>query len=107
VFSVCGKVGAVFVTIPDPVLGGTTVVGFGIFIGLILANLQYVDLNSSRNLAVLGVSILVGLMIPNWTKHNSELINTGEWYLFVLLIVELINNRGVVFVCFVDISGIY
>ena len=71
-----GKFASVFVTIPYPVLGGTQVVGFGIFIGLVVANLQYIDMRSTRNLAIIGISILVGLMIPYWSK-KSLVVNTG------------------------------
>ena len=78
VFSVLGKFTAVFVTIPDPVIGGVAVVGFGTFLGLIMSNLQYIDLNSARNLAVIGISLLIGLMIPNWTKKNPMSIATGN-----------------------------
>lgn len=77
VMSVIGKFTAVFVTIPDPVIGGVGVVGFGTFLGLVLSNLQYIDLNSSRNLAVIGISLLIGLMVPNWVKKHPESINTG------------------------------
>ncbi|CAG5133904.1 unnamed protein product [Candidula unifasciata] len=40
IFAVCGKFGAIFVSIPYPVLGGTNIVIMGIFIGVILSYLQ-------------------------------------------------------------------
>jgi hypothetical protein len=43
-----------------------------------LDDLQFTDMNSARNLAVLGTSLLGGLMVPNWVKHNSQLFNTGD-----------------------------
>jgi len=42
-----------------------------------LSNLQFVDLNSSRNLFILGVSLMLGLSVPDWTNKNKEMINTG------------------------------
>ena len=79
VLSVLGKFTAVFVTIPDPVLGGVSVVSFGTFLGLIMSNLQYIDLNSSRNLSVIGISLLIGLMVPNWPKKHPESNYTGVY----------------------------
>lgn len=81
--SILGKFGACFITLPDAVLGGTTLVGIGIFIGLVLSNMQYIDMGSTRNLAIIGISILVGLMIPYWTKNNSDFIDTGNSTLII------------------------
>ena len=77
VISIIGKLTAVLVTIPEPVIGSVFAVALGTFVGLILSNLQYIDLNSSRNLAIIGNSLLIGLMVPGWTKNNSTSINTG------------------------------
>ncbi|XP_048746226.2 solute carrier family 23 member 1-like [Ostrea edulis] len=79
VLAVLGKVAGVLVTIPYPVVGGIQVVGFGIFIGLVFGNCQYIDMNSTRNLAVIGISILWGLVIPYWSKlRGDDVINTGN-----------------------------
>lgn len=42
-----------------------------------LSNLQFVDMNSSRNLFVLGFSMFFGLMLPNYLESNPGAINTG------------------------------
>lgn len=76
--AVIGKLGAVFVTIPYPVLGGSSILSFGLFIGIMLSYLQFVDINLTRNMAVVGVSMLTGLMVPNWVKENSTAIKTGS-----------------------------
>ncbi|XP_062619220.1 solute carrier family 23 member 1-like [Saccostrea cucullata] len=79
VLGVLGKVTSVFVTIPYPVVGGLQVVGIGFFIGLVFGNLQYIDMNSTRNLAIIGLSMLWGLVIPYWSKiKGDEVINTGS-----------------------------
>lgn len=79
--AVIGKMGAVLVTIPYPVLGGAAIISFGLFLGIILSYLQFVDMNSPRNLAVIGVAIITGLMVPNWIKSNFDTIKTGNSYL--------------------------
>ena len=125
------KFGALFTTIPDPVIGGSFIILFGniicittfvtntwryfnkclgprhetaysypppppppppppcpppddnslIILGLIVAvgisNLQYVNMNSSRNLFVFGFSFFFGLALPVWITDNPGSINTG------------------------------
>lgn len=77
IFGIIGKVSAVFLTIPYPVLGGVLFVMYGMFIGVVLSNLQVVSLSSSRNLAIMGTAILFGLMIPYWLETNPDAIQTG------------------------------
>ncbi|XP_055889524.1 solute carrier family 23 member 1-like [Biomphalaria glabrata] len=77
-FAILGKFGAVFVTIPYSVLGGCNVIIMGIFIGVILSYLQTVDLNSTRNLAIMGISLLLGVMMPLWVSKNPHAFNTGD-----------------------------
>lgn len=114
-----GKIGAVFVLIPDPVLGGLFFVLFGMIVAVGLSNLQYVDLNSSRylgectyvfrmhctcpvvenilsfsfflyrNLFIIGFSIFSGLAIPIWVKQNPQAINTGVDWLDQVILVLL------------------
>ncbi|KAM4678014.1 solute carrier family 23 member 2-like [Discoglossus pictus] len=72
-----GKFGAVFITIPEPVIGGMFMVMFGMIAAVGISNLQFVDLNSSRNLFVFGFSVFSGLVIPTWLRENPGIIKTG------------------------------
>lgn len=72
-----GKFSALFASLPDPVLGALFCTLFGMITAVGLSNLQFVDLNSSRNLFVLGFSIFFGLMLPSYLKQNP--LVTGEW----------------------------
>lgn len=74
---VFGKIGAAFATIPTPVIGGMFLVMFGVITAVGISNLQYVDMNSSRNIFVFGFSIYCGLAIPNWVNKNPERLQTG------------------------------
>ncbi|KAM8817737.1 solute carrier family 23 member 1-like isoform 2-T2 [Rhynchonycteris naso] len=74
---VFGKIGAAFATIPTPVMGGMFLVMFGVISAVGISNLQYVDMNSSRNLFVFGFSIYCGLAIPSWVNKNPERLQTG------------------------------
>ncbi|XP_063442749.1 solute carrier family 23 member 1-like [Mytilus trossulus] len=91
VCAIIGKFGAIFVTIPYPVLGGSAILSFGLFLGIVMSYMQYTDMNSPRNLAVVGVSILVGIMVPNWVKVNFAVIKTGSDGFDEFLIMLLTN----------------
>ncbi|KAL0276650.1 UNVERIFIED_CONTAM: hypothetical protein PYX00_004175 [Menopon gallinae] len=75
--SFSGKVGAMFATIPSPVIGGFLCVMFSMVTAVGLSNLQYIDMGSPRNLFVLGVSVFFGVALPGWLKDNPHAIETG------------------------------
>ena len=79
VFGIFTKFAALFVAMPEPILGGLFVVMFGIITSVGLSNLQFVDLNSSRNLMILGLSIILGMGVPRWmeTPENKESLKTN------------------------------
>jgi len=79
VFGVLGKVSAVFITIPYPVLGGSLIIMMGMVIGVVLSLLVTVDLTSTRNLAIIGTSIIMGLVVPLWIKNYPNDISTGKF----------------------------
>ncbi|MCI4380377.1 hypothetical protein PGIGA_G00239110 [Pangasianodon gigas] len=87
VLGLFGKFSAVFITIPEPVIGGMFLVMFGMVAAVGISNLQYVDLNSSRNLLIFGVSIFTGLVLPTWFHSNPDTINTGITELDQLIMV--------------------
>ncbi|XP_071539451.1 solute carrier family 23 member 1-like isoform X2 [Panulirus ornatus] len=74
---VFGKFGALFVTIPEPVVAGVFIIMFSMITAVGLSPLQYVDLSSSRNLFVLGNSLFCGLTLPKWIESNPGIIQTG------------------------------
>lgn len=49
-----------------------------------LLSLQYVDLNSSRNLLILGFSTFSGLVLPSWFQSNPGIIDTGDFQIDML-----------------------
>ncbi|KAJ8348380.1 hypothetical protein SKAU_G00269690 [Synaphobranchus kaupii] len=78
VLGTVGKFTALFASLPDPILGGMFCTLFGMITAVGLSNLQNVDLNSSRNLFVLGFSMFSGLMLPNYLDAHPGSIRTGE-----------------------------
>lgn len=77
-FGLLSKFGAFFVTIPEPIVGGIFCVMFGIIAAVGLSNLQFVNLNSTRNLFVLGFSIFFGLVLSKWVNENPKSMDFGE-----------------------------
>ena len=61
-----GKFGALFTTIPKPVVGGMYCAMFGMIAAVGLSSLQFVDLNSARNLFILGFAFFMGLSVPEY-----------------------------------------
>ena len=60
------KFGALFTTIPQPIVGGMYCAMFGMIAAVGLSNLLFVDLNSSRNLFILGFAFFMGLSVPEY-----------------------------------------
>jgi len=77
VVGLLGKVGAVFVSIPDPIVGGIYMVMFGMIAAVGISNLQFADMNSSRNLFIVGFSIVFGLALPHYMEQHPNAIETG------------------------------
>ncbi|XP_067657825.1 solute carrier family 23 member 2-like [Haliotis asinina] len=84
-----GKFGAVVSLIPTPVIGGVALVTFGMVVAVGLSTLQFVDLSSLRNLMVLGLALMLGMMLPQWVKHNPKAIDIGNAELTHILNVLL------------------
>ena len=93
VLAVLGKFGALFATIPEPIIGGVFIIMFGMVAAVGLSNLQFVNLNSPRNIFIIGFSIFIGLVVPKWVTLNSHVIDTGseafDQVLYVLLTASM------------------
>ncbi|XP_072779389.1 solute carrier family 23 member 1 isoform X2 [Taeniopygia guttata] len=92
---VFGKVGAMLASIPTPVIGGMFLVMFGVIVAVGISNLQYTDMNSSRNIFIFGFSLFAGLTIPNWASKNSALLETGIIQLDQVILVLLTTGMFV------------
>jgi solute carrier family 23 (nucleobase transporter), member 1 len=59
-----GKFGAVLSTLPEPVVGAMFVAMFGLIAAVGISNLQFVNMNNSRNLFIIGIAFFSGLSFP-------------------------------------------
>lgn len=72
VFSFCGKLSTIFVSIPDPVMGGVFFVMTSIIIAVGFNILKDIDFESPRNLYILGISVTLGSTIPTFFTASSR-----------------------------------
>jgi xanthine/uracil permease len=74
-----GYFGQLIATIPDPIVGGLYIAMFGQIVAVGLSNLEYVDLDSSRNVFVVGIALFTGLAIPAYMGNvgSAEAFRQG------------------------------
>ncbi len=87
IFGAFGKFGALFTTIPQPIVGGMYCAMFGMIAAVGLSNLQFVDLNSARNLFILGFAFFMGLSVPEYFTQTPAHF-APEW------LANIVNTLG-------------
>ncbi|KAJ6801958.1 nucleobase-ascorbate transporter 6-like [Iris pallida] len=76
-FSVLGKFGALFASIPLPLLFGLYCVLFAYTASAGLGYLQFLNLNSMRTKFILGFSLFMGLSVPQYFKEYETVAGYG------------------------------
>lgn len=94
VLGVVGKFGGLFTTIPQPVVGGMYCAMFGMIASVGLSNLQFVDLNSARNLFVIGFAFFMGLSVPEYFAAHPLDFGTAEWERGLAGIFNILGGSG-------------
>ncbi|PKA50173.1 Nucleobase-ascorbate transporter 2 [Apostasia shenzhenica] len=79
-FSILGKFGALFASIPFTIFAAVYCILFGLVAAVGLSFLQFTNMNSMRNLFIAGVSIFLGLSIPQYFFSYSESAGRGPAY---------------------------
>ncbi|KAM7464600.1 hypothetical protein LguiA_032721 [Lonicera macranthoides] len=85
-FSVLGKFGAVFASIPAPIIGALYCLFFAYVGSAGLGFLQFCNLNSFRTKFILGFSVFMGLSIPQYFNEYTAVkgygpVHTGSrWF---------------------------
>lgn len=64
-----GPFGALITTIPTPIVGALYISMFGQIAAVGLSNLKYVDLDQSRNVFIIGLSLFLGLAVPEYMAN--------------------------------------
>jgi nucleobase transporter 1/2 len=81
------KFGALFTTIPQPIVGGMYCALFGMIAAVGMSNLQFVDLNSARNLFIIGFAFFMGLSVPTYVAAHP-LVFEPAW------LADVLNTLG-------------
>ncbi|KAH6936629.1 hypothetical protein HPB50_020353 [Hyalomma asiaticum] len=92
VFGLITKESMFVLSIPTPIVGGLLLVLLSILAGVGLAHLRYVDLTSSRNVFIVGVSLASGIVIPMHVGPANDFVMTRKFSSAVPL--RTISYRG-------------
>ncbi|KAJ4975456.1 hypothetical protein NE237_000562 [Protea cynaroides] len=86
-FSTLGKFGALFASIPFPIFAALYCVLFGLVASVGLSFLQFTNMNSMRNLFITGLSLFLGISIPQYfneffssSSHNGPVNTHAGWF---------------------------
>nr|PNR52525.1 hypothetical protein PHYPA_008899 [Physcomitrium patens] len=70
-FSIFGKFGAVLASIPQPIVTAFLCINFGVVVGTGISMFQFANMNSTRNIFVVGFSLFMGLSVPQYFNEFS------------------------------------
>ncbi|KAK4481492.1 hypothetical protein RD792_012392 [Penstemon davidsonii] len=76
-FSIFGKFGAFFASIPLPIFAAIYCILYGIVAATGISFMQFTNNNSLRNIYVLGVSLFLGISIPQYFVMNTDMAGHG------------------------------
>ncbi|XP_028119790.1 nucleobase-ascorbate transporter 1 isoform X2 [Camellia sinensis] len=84
-FSILGKFGAVFASIPFPIYAALYCILFGLVGSVGLSFLQFTNMNSMRNLTITGLSLFLGISVPHFffeyqTIHGGLVRTNAGWF---------------------------
>ncbi len=81
-----GYFGQLVATIPSPIVGGLYVAMFAQIVGVGLSNLKYVDLDSSRNIFIIGIALFSGMAVPEYLRSvgSADALQQGLAESFLL-----------------------
>ncbi|KAK9129623.1 hypothetical protein Sjap_010110 [Stephania japonica] len=85
-FSIFGKFGAFFASIPLPIFAAIYCVLFGIVAAIGISFIQFTNNNSMRNIYILGLSLFLGISIPQYftqfydANGHGPIKTSGGWF---------------------------
>ena len=83
------KFGALFTTIPSPIVGGMYCAMFGMIASVGMSNLQFINLNSARNLFIIGFAFFMGLSVPEYFNQSPIVLSESMHWL-----ADILNTLG-------------
>lgn len=86
-FSIFGKFGAFFASIPLPIFAAIYCVLYGLVAAVGVTFIQFTNTNSLRNIYILGLSLFLGISIPQYFVMHTDLVtgrgpvnSDGSWF---------------------------
>lgn len=76
-FSIFGKFGAFFAAIPLPIFAAVYCVLYGIVAATGISYIQFTNINSLRNIYVLGISLFLGISISQYFTMHTDTLGHG------------------------------
>ncbi|KAF7832274.1 nucleobase-ascorbate transporter 1 [Senna tora] len=107
-FSIFGKFGAVFASIPFPIFAALYCILFGLVASVGLSFLQFTNMNSMRNLIITGLTLFLGISVPQFfneywtTRHGLVHSNAGWFNAFLNTIFMSPATVGLIVAVFLD-----
>ena len=93
IMGLIAKFGGVIATIPIPIVGGAFLALFGLIAAVGLSNLRRVDMDSQRNLMIIGFVLFAGFVFPSYFEGVEEFSFYGiDW---LSRIIEQIFGSGI------------
>ncbi|KAE9614938.1 putative xanthine/uracil/vitamin C permease [Lupinus albus] len=108
-FSTLGKFGAVFASIPIPIFAALYCILFGLVASVGISFLQFTNLNSMRNLVIIGLTLFLGISVHqlfdqywNPSRHGLVHTNAGWFNAFLNTIFSSPATVGLIVAVFLD-----
>ncbi|NXE27102.1 S23A3 protein, partial [Ardeotis kori] len=76
--------------IPLAVHGGVLCVTYAVAVGMGISYFQYADIDSGRNIFIVGFTMFMALLVPRWLGATPDHLATGSWVPLDLLFLSLL-----------------
>ncbi|EPB73497.1 putative permease [Ancylostoma ceylanicum] len=83
------KMAALLASIPDALVGGVLTMGISMIAGVAMSNLQLIDLKLTRNLSILGLSLMIGLIVPLHLERSPFRSGNKEWDQIINMLLSI------------------
>ncbi|KAK7410093.1 hypothetical protein VNO78_00611 [Psophocarpus tetragonolobus] len=100
-FSIFGKFGAFFASIPLPIIAALNCVFFGYVSSVGLGYLQFCNLNSFRIKFVLGFSFFLGLSVPQYFIEYYHVKHHHGWFNAMISVIFMSHTTVAALVAFI------
>ncbi|XP_063788382.1 solute carrier family 23 member 3 [Pseudophryne corroboree] len=85
------KLSQVLMSIPSAVHGGTLCLTFSMAVGGGVSFFQYADIDSGRNIFIVGFTMFMALLVPRWLDAVPAMLDTG-WPVLDMVFLSLLTT---------------